>query len=119
MGADSLPPALLLLTVEAVAKTLGVSVRSVRTLIALGELPVVRVGARAIRIAETDLAAFIQVRRREARPKGGSHRRTVFAVDGPRHQGEQPREPVSGGDGSATRPVEVNGDDRSELEARP
>lgn len=53
-------------TVAEVADQLAVSVRTVRTLIALGELAVIRVGARAIRVAESDLAAFIESRRKGA-----------------------------------------------------
>ena len=52
-----------LLSVEEVARRLALSVRSVRTLIALGKLPVVRVSVRAIRVAEADLVAFIEARR--------------------------------------------------------
>jgi excisionase family DNA binding protein len=58
---DSHPPQLLV--IEEVARRLALSIRTVRTLIALGKLPVIRVGARAIRIAESDLAAFIEARR--------------------------------------------------------
>ena len=49
--------------VQEVARRMALSIRSVRTLIALGKLPVVRVGSRAIRVAEADLAAFIEARR--------------------------------------------------------
>jgi excisionase family DNA binding protein len=52
-----------LLPIEEVARRLALSIRSVRTLIALGKLPVIRVGARAIRVAESDLVAFIEARR--------------------------------------------------------
>jgi len=52
-----------LLSIQEVARRMALSIRSVRTLIALGKLPVVRVGSRAIRVAEADLAAFIEARR--------------------------------------------------------
>ena len=52
-----------LLPIQEVARRLALSIRSVRTLIALGKLPVIRVGARAVRVAESDLAAFIEARR--------------------------------------------------------
>lgn len=42
---------------------LGISERTVWDLIASGQIPVVRVGARALRIDETDLDAFIDERR--------------------------------------------------------
>lgn len=52
-----------LLKIDEVARRLALSVRSVRTLIALGKLPVVRISTRAVRITEPDLAAFIAARR--------------------------------------------------------
>jgi excisionase family DNA binding protein len=52
-----------LLTVADVALRLALSVRTVRTLVALGKLPIVRVGARAVRIADADLVAFVAERR--------------------------------------------------------
>ena len=52
-----------LLLISIVAERMALSERSVRTLIALGKLPVVRVGARAVRVLETDLEAFIAARR--------------------------------------------------------
>ena len=52
-----------LLPIQKVTRRMALSIRSVRTLIALGKLPVIRVGARAIRVAEADLAAFIEARR--------------------------------------------------------
>ena len=52
-----------LLTIPDVARRLALSIRSVRTLIALGKLPVVRVSTRAVRITESDLAAFVAERR--------------------------------------------------------
>ena len=52
-----------LLPIQEVARRTALSIRSVRTLIALGKLPVVRVGARAVRVAESDLAVFIEARR--------------------------------------------------------
>jgi excisionase family DNA binding protein len=49
-------------TIVQVAEILEMSTRSVRRLIAAGELPVHRFG-RSVRIAETDLRAFIAVHR--------------------------------------------------------
>lgn len=54
------PPALL--DAEAVARRLGLSLRSVRRLIARGELPVHRLG-RAVRISEDDLVRFLATHR--------------------------------------------------------
>lgn len=54
-----------LLTVRDVAETLAVSVRQVWKLVALGELPVVRVG-RCARFDPRDVQAWIE-RRKEAR----------------------------------------------------
>jgi excisionase family DNA binding protein len=56
-----------LLSVREAAERLTISPRSLRTLIALGKLPVVRVTARRVAIAESDLAAFIAARRSPAR----------------------------------------------------
>jgi len=47
----------------AVAPHLGVSVRTVRRLIATGELPTHRIG-RAVRVSADDLARFLAARRR-------------------------------------------------------
>ena len=47
-----------LLDAKAVAERLNVSVRSVRRLIANGEITVIRIG-RAVRISEADLARII------------------------------------------------------------
>jgi excisionase family DNA binding protein len=52
-----------LLPIQEVARRMALSIRTVRTLVALRKLPVVRVGARAVRVAESDLAAFIEARR--------------------------------------------------------
>ncbi len=52
-----------LLTVARVAGVLALSERSVRTLIAQRALPVIRVGARAVRIHPDDLQKFIEERR--------------------------------------------------------
>ena len=52
-----------LLTVARVAQVLALSERSVRSLIAEGSLPVIRVGTRAVRILPEDLARFIEERR--------------------------------------------------------
>ena len=52
-----------LLTVARTAQVLALSERSVRTLIAEGDLRVVRVGARAVRVHPEDLAGFIEERR--------------------------------------------------------
>jgi excisionase family DNA binding protein len=102
MRTNSLPLAILLLTVGIVAKRLALSVRSVRTLIALGHLPIVRVSSRAIRVSEADLTAFIAARRQEAR--------------GPPKR-KRPRESdPGGGSESTTRPDVVNEDNRSASE---
>ena len=47
-----------LLSVDGVAKALQLSVRTVRRMIASGELPVIRFG-RAVRVRQLDLDAFI------------------------------------------------------------
>ena len=52
-----------LLTVARVAQVLALSERSVRSLIAEKSLPVIRVGARAVRVHPEDLADFIRGRR--------------------------------------------------------
>ncbi len=52
-----------LLPVARVAQVLALSERSVRSLIAEGSLPVIRVGARAVRVHPEDLAGFIDGRR--------------------------------------------------------
>ena len=52
-----------LLTVACTAGVLVLSERTVRSLIAEGSLPVVRVGNRAIRIHPEDLRRFIEERR--------------------------------------------------------
>ncbi len=48
-----------LLTLPEVAERLRISLRSVRTLVALGKLPTVRPTVRRVLIAESDLVAFI------------------------------------------------------------
>jgi excisionase family DNA binding protein len=48
-----------LFTIEDVAERLKVSVKTVRRMIARGELDICRFG-RLIRVSETDLAAFIE-----------------------------------------------------------
>ena len=64
----SLPPPIptlptpALLDAAAVAARLDVSLRTVRRLIAAGELPVHRIG-RAVRVSEDDLARFLAARR--------------------------------------------------------
>jgi len=55
--------AIQLLPIADVARRLALSVRSVRTLIALGKLPAIRVSTRAVRVAESDLCTFIAARR--------------------------------------------------------
>ncbi len=52
-----------LLPVARVAQVLALSERSVRSLIAEGSLPVIRVGARAVRVHPEDLLSFIEGRR--------------------------------------------------------
>jgi excisionase family DNA binding protein len=52
-----------LLSVDDVAEKTGLSGRTIRRLIASGELPVHRIG-RSIRISEDDLARFIAACRR-------------------------------------------------------
>jgi len=55
--------AIRLLTVAEAARALAVSDRSLRMLISTGALPVVRVGARSVRIHPQDLERFIAQRR--------------------------------------------------------
>jgi excisionase family DNA binding protein len=52
-----------LLTLGKVARRLGISPRSLSRLIASGELPVVRLSARVVRLSPSDLAAYIESRR--------------------------------------------------------
>ncbi len=56
-------PAPALLDAAAVAARLGVSVRTVRRLVASEELPVHQLG-RSVRVSEDDLARFLAARRR-------------------------------------------------------
>ena len=51
-----------LLKAEEVARRIGVSVRTVRRLIAAGDLPVHRIG-RAVRITEDDLVRYLKLTR--------------------------------------------------------
>jgi excisionase family DNA binding protein len=57
------PLATQLMTIPDFSQRTKLSIRTVRTLIALGKIPVVRVSARALRITEADLAEFIAARR--------------------------------------------------------
>lgn len=52
------------LTIAEVAELLGLSISHVRRLVSTGALPAHRVGVRALRIAEADIAAFLATRRR-------------------------------------------------------
>ena len=52
-----------LLTVAQAAEALALSERSIRSLIAAGSLPIVRVGARGVRVHPEDLRRFIEERR--------------------------------------------------------
>ncbi|MGC2295317.1 MAG: helix-turn-helix domain-containing protein [Candidatus Dormiibacterota bacterium] len=52
-----------LLTLGEVARRLGISPRSLSRLIASGELPVVRLSARVVRISPSDLTAYIEARK--------------------------------------------------------
>lgn len=61
------PPAVkLLLTPKEAAQTLGVSTRTLFTWTASGQLPAVRLGARSVRYAMSDLENFIAARRQSA-----------------------------------------------------
>lgn len=59
-------PAGELLTVEQVADRLGLSEGHTRRLISTREIAHVRVGARAIRVANVDLNAYLERKRRAA-----------------------------------------------------
>jgi excisionase family DNA binding protein len=61
MGSGS-PPARLLTAREA-ADRLAVSLRTLRTIISEGALPVVRVGTRGLRVHPEDLDRFVEERR--------------------------------------------------------
>ncbi|MCK6460276.1 MAG: helix-turn-helix domain-containing protein [Planctomycetes bacterium] len=61
MGSSSAPARLL--TAREAADRLAVSLRTLRTIIGQGELPVVRVGIRGLRIHPEDLHRFIEERR--------------------------------------------------------
>ncbi|HET6203329.1 MAG TPA: helix-turn-helix domain-containing protein [Planctomycetota bacterium] len=52
-----------MLSLPEAAAVLRISLRSLRTLVALGKLPTVRPTARRVLVAESDLAAYIASRR--------------------------------------------------------
>lgn len=56
-----------LLTAGETAQRLGVSLRTIRAMIARGELAVVRVAARAVRIDVRDLEQYVRRRRSHGR----------------------------------------------------
>ena len=58
---------LALLSLNEVASRLGVSIRSVRTLIALGRLSIIRPTPRRVLVSEGDLLAYINSCREPAR----------------------------------------------------
>ena len=58
-----------LLTMEQVAKKLGVSLRTIYRWIDSGELPVSYVGKRTYRIFERDLIKFVYSRQRKRKKK--------------------------------------------------
>ena len=60
-----------LLTMEQVAKTLGVSLKTVYRWIDSGELPVSLIGKRTYRIFERDLIKFIYARQIGKKKGGG------------------------------------------------
>ena len=64
MNASTKTPALL--TVSQAAERLSISVRSLRALIARGDIAVVRVTDRRVAIDEADLAAYVSSRRGRA-----------------------------------------------------
>jgi excisionase family DNA binding protein len=53
-----------MLKVSEVAELLSLSISHTRRLISIGALPVHRVGIRALRISDADVAAFLAKRRR-------------------------------------------------------
>lgn len=57
-----------LLRIPEVARQLAVSVRTTHTLIAHGDLPVVRIG-RAVRIRQSALQALIEARETRVKPR--------------------------------------------------
>jgi len=63
-GTKHTPP---LLSLSEVAKRLGISVRSVRTLVALGRLSTVRPTPRRVLVTEEDLHAYVLSCREPAR----------------------------------------------------
>lgn len=93
MSAERLPAPLRLLLVEEVAERLAFSVRSVRALIAGGRLPIVRVGARAVRVDEADLARYIDT----CRQRSPSSRRSTIVARQP-----QARPPLPDGDATSS-----------------
>jgi excisionase family DNA binding protein len=52
-----------LLTLAEAAKLLGISVRHLSRLVSAGQLPVVKLSTRVVRISPADLAAYIESRR--------------------------------------------------------
>jgi excisionase family DNA binding protein len=52
-----------LVTPKEAARRLSVSLRTMRSMIALRAIPVVRVSSRRLGICETDLAAYVAARR--------------------------------------------------------
>ena len=53
-----------MLKISEVAELLGISLSHTRRLISTGALPVHRVGVRALRVSDSDVAAFLAKRRR-------------------------------------------------------
>ncbi|MCI0588412.1 MAG: helix-turn-helix domain-containing protein [Planctomycetes bacterium] len=69
MTTTATPTAPRLLTLREAAERLCISLRSLRTLVALGKVPVIRVTARRVAIEEADLVSYIESRR-----SGGARR---------------------------------------------
>ena len=65
MTSPTLPPLEELLTVDEVAKLTRQSPRTIRRLIARGEIPIVRPVPGSVRIAPADLRAYLEERREE------------------------------------------------------
>ena len=61
------PPPYRLLTTKQVAERLACTTRYVTLLVSQGQLPAVHIGARALRISEADLEAFVTSRRYKRR----------------------------------------------------
>jgi excisionase family DNA binding protein len=55
-----------LLTIRQVARLLSVTPRTIRTYVASGDLPAVRIGGKHLRIAEDVLDAFLRANATEA-----------------------------------------------------